>query len=240
MKGICFKEQLFFATIEGRKLQTRRIVVPPKGAYGLALVRTRDTRTFLSLLAVNEQGDAKKPGTEQEWRIQPKYKLGERVYLKEPYMPCPNLELIKECPALNPHGNGYRYRFSESKQFNEEWASEWCNKLYMPASAARYFIGITGCRAELLQDISDEDCQKEGISRWTPEKLGKLGVADWRTAKNMICWDDSFSLDAHFSARGAYAALIDHINGRGTWDSNPIVWVYDYQFVTPETMNYGK
>ena len=29
----------------------------------------------------------------------------------------------------------------------------------------------------------------------------------------------------------AYAALIDKINGKNTWDSNPFVWVYDFEFI---------
>jgi hypothetical protein len=36
----------------------------------------------------------------------------------------------------------------------------------------------------------------------------------------------------HFSTpRKAYAALIDHINGKGTWERNPFVFVYDFNFL---------
>ena len=29
----------------------------------------------------------------------------------------------------------------------------------------------------------------------------------------------------------AFAILIDKINGKGTWESNPYVWVYDFELV---------
>jgi hypothetical protein len=31
------------------------------------------------------------------------------------------------------------------------------------------------------------------------------------------------------TSREAYAALIDSINGKGTWESNPFVWIYDFK-----------
>lgn len=31
--------------------------------------------------------------------------------------------------------------------------------------------------------------------------------------------------------REAYAALIDRISGKGTWSSNPFVFVYDFELV---------
>jgi hypothetical protein len=34
------------------------------------------------------------------------------------------------------------------------------------------------------------------------------------------------------SVRRAYAALIDKINGKGTWQFNPYVFVYDFETVS--------
>lgn len=34
------------------------------------------------------------------------------------------------------------------------------------------------------------------------------------------------------SPRYAYASLIDKISGKGTWDSNPYVFAYDFELLT--------
>ncbi len=46
----------------------------------------------------------------------------------------------------------------------------------MPTWAARYFIRITAVRAERLQDISEEDCIKEGIKPVLDGNLFMNGV----------------------------------------------------------------
>ncbi len=33
------------------------------------------------------------------------------------------------------------------------------------------------------------------------------------------------------TAREAYAALIDKVSGKETWESNPWVWVYEFELV---------
>lgn len=133
----------------------------------------------------------------------PRYKVGEKLYLKEPYIP-------------EPGGNGYCYKYDPSR-FNEECKCGWKNKLFMPEEAARYYIEITGGTSQNLQDITEEECLKEGIC---------LNPSD--TAPLYVVEVDDY-LIAKPSGREAYAELIDRINGKGTWDSNPLVWVYDYK-----------
>jgi len=106
----------------------------------------------------------------------------------------------------------YKYSSLEIKGY------KWENKLFMPAKYARYFIEITGVRCERLQDISDEDCLKEGIERCNLKN--HFGV--WE--------NDKFTIYG-FTPRDDYAALFDKINGKGTWDSNPLVWIYDYKLI---------
>lgn len=91
--------------------------------------------------------------------------------------------------------------------------SGFCNKMFMPEWAARTFIKITGAECERLQDISDEDCFREGIYD---------DGAGYVYEPNGI---------AYSTPREAYAAEIDMINGKGTWDSNPYVWSYYYKHV---------
>ena len=81
---------------------------------------------------------------------------------------------------------------------------------------------ITNIKVERLQDISNEDCLKEGIkekSRFPHKKSypfyfdgGKHG------------WDNSYK-----TPRQAFAALIDKVCGRGTWNINPYVFVYEFE-----------
>lgn len=137
----------------------------------------------------------------------PRYKVGDKLYLKEPYVP-------------DPEGNGYRYRY-DANRFTEEYKHDWQNKLFMPEEAARYYIEITGVTSQNLQDITEEECFKEGIVVLIRPDKAPLYMAEI----------DNY-LIAEPTARDAYAELIDRINGKGTWESNPLVWVYDYKLTT--------
>ncbi|MDR2913450.1 MAG: hypothetical protein LBV74_01210 [Tannerella sp.] len=129
-------------------------------------------------------------------RLHNQYKVGEILYLKEPYF-------IDEVDALH-------YKFSEDGKEN---GVNWKNKLFMPASAARYFIRITAKRQECLQDISKEDCIKEGIEKVS---FGFMNGID---------------MNLYTSFKDCFAALIDKISGKGTWESNPEVTVYEYELL---------
>lgn len=89
----------------------------------------------------------------------------------------------------------------------------------MPEIAARYFIKITGVKAERLQDISEEDCLLEGI------KIGRCGnESKWMKA--FYAPDDN---QPYITAKSAYEEVFNRINGKGAWRINPFVWVYDYE-----------
>lgn len=101
----------------------------------------------------------------------------------------------------------------------------WTNKMFVRAKLMPHHIKITNIRVERLQDISDEDCLREGVRLWegaNPEyksnPLGKL-------------YEIAGMWDGYKSPREAFAALIDKVSGRGTWDSNPMVWAYEFELV---------
>ncbi len=148
----------------------------------------------------------------------PRFKIGEVVYLKEPYAIVENGSRFARdgVPVGAPL---YKYNYPHC-------AIKWKNKLFMPAEVARYFIRITAVRPERLQNISDNDCMREGIIA-SKDPIGMPDGYNWVPYSNY----------QYLTPRLAYAALIDKINGRGTWGSNPWVWVYDYELIEKPTQN---
>lgn len=91
------------------------------------------------------------------------------------------------------------------------------NKMFVRADLMPHQIRITGIRCELLQNISDYNCMREGIS-FIPD-IDKYYFE--RTDR-----DEGFYFH---TPRAAFASLIDKVSGRGTWDRNPWVLVYEFE-----------
>lgn len=96
----------------------------------------------------------------------------------------------------------------------------WKNKMFVIGRYMPHRIRITNIKAERLQNISDEDAMREGI-RQSIVEYGDKKIVQWTYfGEKITTWFDS--------PREAFAALIDRISGRGTWQRNP--WVYAYEF----------
>jgi hypothetical protein len=83
---------------------------------------------------------------------------------------------------------------------------------------------------ERLQNISDEDCLREGIRRrlhTIPTNEGSI-IKEWmpyildRQKGTLIIYETSIQ---------AFAALIDIISGKGTWEHNPYVFAYTFELL---------
>ncbi len=209
MKGIIFTESNFNLTVQRVKTMTRRIIKS----------QPDNIRSFNRVLGNTPDYElSEKPWTPEpayhffmhEGKyLKPRYKVGETVYLKEPYIIT---------------GQTYEYEYLHENKTDIACIKRnggYKNKLFMPEKYARYFIKITNVRAERLQDISEEDCIKEGI------KVGRCG--------NESKWMKAFYVEGdnqpYITARRAYEMLINKINGKDTWQSNPWVWVYEYELI---------
>ena len=98
------------------------------------------------------------------------------------------------------------------------------NKMYVRAALMPHQIRITGIRCERLQDISDEDCMKEGVVDVTYFKTGGRPYELFALPGHE--YEETFN-----TPRRAFAALIDKVSGRGTWDRNPWVVAYEFELV---------
>ena len=99
----------------------------------------------------------------------------------------------------------------------------WKSKMFVRADLMPCRIRIKQIRLERLQDISDDDCLAEGIIEHTAEIM-----PNYPPYTQYCCGISDVYCD---TPRQAFAALIDKINGKGTCDSNPYVWVYDFELV---------
>ena len=190
MKKIMFNDSygLTEAVLQGRKTMTRRSI-------------TKYTYNCIDFKALNE-GNNKCYEADGDWydyRLAAYYKIGEIVAVAQSYA------------NLNAQG----LLLDDGKQTLAN-SKGWNSKMFVKADLMPHQIRIADVRIERLQDISDEDCLREGI-----EHISRGYVFD--PMPNDV---DDFR-----TPREAFAALIDIIGGKGTWGSNDYVWVYEFELV---------
>lgn len=149
-----------------------------------------------------------------------RYKVGEVVAVGQSYR-----------TLLNEVGNPTNYccmeHWEQGGVLRAEYGSMiddpgFGNKLFSRVEMMLHQICIARIRCERLQDITDEDCMKEGIFE-EPFPFGEGYCFDPILPR---CHKTNFN-----TPREAFAALIDKVSGRGTWKSNPWVVVYEFELV---------
>jgi len=190
------KRDLTKATIEGRKKMTRRIV--PKGLMEEAHAYAH---------RVHGDGHDMKDYLLEHAR----YKVGQIVAIAECYR------------TLYRNGKLPVHNCEDLEKYID--MAGWGNKMFVKASLMPNRIRFTNVRVERLQDITDEDCLKEGIIRKT---LCPPGDIDYYYVPGMPVRSKR---DIFPTPRDAFATLIDKISGKGTWGNNPWVYVYEYELV---------
>lgn len=142
----------------------------------------------------------------------PRFKVGEVVAVAQAYKDCVN-EILVNWEHKTDIGT---LIFKMSKGWN--------NKMFVRADLMPHQIRITGVRVERLQGISDEDCLREGISKSSAP--GQYYVDGLQRPRH-----NDGVLRSFTSPRDAFAALINKISCKGTWASNPWVFVYEFELV---------
>lgn len=106
--------------------------------------------------------------------------------------------------------------------------------IFMPRWASRITLEVVGVRVERLQDITNEDAKAEGLKSITKDNITiKWGIpdADGYPGTDDIGWPWS---DWNVNPIAAYKRLWESINGPGSWDSNPWVWVIEFKKINKE------
>lgn len=209
MKKIMFNDKFLLtqAVLNGTKTMTRRIAKfePPARLYDEVynIEGGMNDKGQWILTLFNKYGEI-------IGDIIPRYNVGEVVAIAQPYK------------TLYPNAD---FEMEDSYHFLTE-SKGWNNKMFVKADLMPHHIKITDVKIERLQDITDEDCLKEGIMHLIPadDEECTEGGYGYLTSDE----DGLFMFD---TPREAFAKLINKICGKGTWERNPWVEAYTLEKV---------
>ena len=216
MKKIMFNDKfgLTQAVLECRKTMTRRIIKCPRtfrGEWvaGFNIHRRHSDKKIVDCPCMYDADEREFDMGE----ILPKYKVGEVVAVAQRYKDVvEKRNEAQETLCL--------YKIGEEYLTMEEMGAGWSNTMFTKADLMPHHIRITDIKIERLQDISDEDCFKEGIFKWDAGQ------------KDIPFYSFHYAdIPDYNDPRDAFAELIDKVSGKGTWESNPYVFVYEFELI---------
>ena len=208
MKKIAFSDYYYLtrAVIDGNKTVTRRIlpVQQPTDEFGWKVV----------ILGSTTETKNKKNIGKFHWVRTDKSMLNvldSSDLFFEPAYKVGDIVAIAQC-----YYDVFRNSTEDvTKEFKK--VAGWNNKMFVKADRMPHQIKITGLHIERLQDITDHECMREGVRE--------------STAFGRKTYIVGGCLGDYETPREAFAALMDKLCGRGTWESNPCVWVYEFEKV---------
>ena len=218
-RPILFNAPMVRALLAGTKTQTRRVVKMKSHQQ----IEQRDDGTNWPWMYDGERDC-------DSWMACHYGQPGDRLWVKETWRTADTLDALspsaiaEKCMDAGYSKPWAPLQWEADGQRNREWSGfgpgngvvvgpgKTRVSIHMPRWASRITLEVTGVRVERLQDIDLADALAEGIS-----DTGAL------------------ILDSAGNEQGGpiaeYAVLWEQINGPGSWDANPWVWVIEFKRV---------
>lgn len=198
-RPILFSAPMVVAILEGRKTQTRRVT---------GFSEINETPDEWSLYGLEKDPEliagADKYGNDKVKKMSGYYALFEHTELGECYrsIRCPYGqpgEHLWVRETWQKFGKEYAYAATDGDVYLE---TKWRSSIHMPRAISRLTLEITDIRAERLHYITEADAVAEGCE----------SGGDWDSAPTV-----------------QYSNLWETINGPGSWEQNPWVWVITFK-----------
>ena len=110
-----------------------------------------------------------------------------------------------------------------------DYGGPWKSSRFMPRIASRILLEITNVRVERLQMISYGDSIAEGACRFN-----EIPVVTMMNEPNRWSMENPMNTDQCLSSPlWAFANYWGKINGPGSWEANPWVWIVEFKRVKP-------
>ena len=167
MKPILFNTKMVRAIMDGRKIQTRRIMKlqPP----ATAIVEMTGRYAVWKFWLDDPSGHL----------IKPPYNLGDILYVRETW----------DNEPVTPGGHfrplGVWYYKADGDLRPDAWRGNWHPSIHMPKEAARIWLKVKDVRVERLQEITIDDIRNEGLTSMSVH-AGDMEIAleEWKILWN--------------------------------------------------------
>lgn len=236
-KPILFSGEMVRAIRDGRKTQTRRIINPQPPLYIDELHGNELRNRAPYELEHPETGCIVGSGFFDDDDLAykcPFGRHGDELWVRETWAVhgC----LYDDLPPRGIHGSvkGGAWKDGDSIWYAADGENptpatgsckqrgRWRVSIHMPRWASRIQLLITDVQVERLNDITEEDAKAEGTSCRSDLAWGGLYGTDPDT---MPAW----AVD--HGHRYGFREIWEQINGEGSWDANPWVWVVGFENV---------
>ena len=141
-------------------------------------------------------------------RLNPRYQVGDKLWVRETF--------------YDGDMQGKMIYRADGKY---DCDGVWKPSIHMPRYAARLFLEVRELRAERLHSMKKEEAVKEGIS-----PNGQIHAVCCPVCKGTR-WTEGIHCPDCRSVMVCFSRLWNAINGKGAWESNPWVWVYEFMRV---------
>lgn len=258
-RPIIFSGDMVSAILEGRKAQTRRIVNP----------QPHFNEMFQEIRSSKNNRLAYSNGELFDPNVSPYGNTGDMLYVREAWKPyawdsqgyvcfqykdgglmevdsgffpddedkeeamyCKLSDLLEaaQCPKSD-----------EENYLNPADYLPWKPSIHMPKNASRIKLEVKSVHIERLNEISSEDAIAEGISFYKDELFGGYSYKDYAADASGYGHPDH-DYPCLASPTASFVTLWEKINGAGSWELNPFVWVVDFKVleVKSQPMAEGK
>ena len=212
-KPILFNTDMVRAILAGQKTQTRRLVKQKYNntrlamrtdKYGTRLVEEEKLIEGVHTVRNSDGTTTLKLRAIED--VRPPYKRGDILWVRETWSTTDKCGLYPNWPTDGIH---YIYK-ADDPTCDAAKESRWYPSIHMPKQAARIFLRVKEVRVELLQDIKADGISAEEITS-IAATCGDMEIAlvEW---KNL--WNSTIK-KADLQKYG--------------WDSNPWVWVIEFE-----------
>lgn len=216
MKPILFNAEMVNAILEGMKTTTRMAIKPSykQDESGFQVCTNKSTGERWV-----EKSDLGEGSFDNPRYVHAPYQVGDILYVKETWR--------RYMKSDNCYLEGfYVYKADESKPDNpSEYYGRWRSPIHMTRYQARIFLKVISVRIERLQDITEEQAEKEGVG-----DLFLSYISNWPGDKYKVPMERKTLNIEQFELLWDSTIKKQDLDKYG-WEANPWVWIYKFERV---------
>ncbi|WP_059265020.1 hypothetical protein [Acinetobacter baumannii] len=219
-RPILFNTEMVRAILEGRKTQTRRLVKEK---------------------LISEQAEFESGNRPNVIHSEPSLKyyidnscpfgqVGDHLWVRETF----SYALNEDDHICDKDGNSVwdvkdAHIYFAASEINVE--GKWMPSIHMPRWASRFSLEITNIRVERLNELSEADAIEEGVEPIIVQDNVKVGNGWAKENRHMWKGYKNKARAYQDTAKDSFNSLWESINGDGSWDLNPWVWVIEFRVI---------